>query len=121
MTERTFSTPQTAKEALQQCELLWQELASTGSADKYTTAKNVLGYSMLHACPACEYAYHHRKLDMYCGQCPIDAWRGRKRAPCERNDTSPYHLWLYANSAEERKEYAAAVLNLVRNSEAYND
>ena len=121
MTELSLSTPQTAKEALQQCELVWQELASTGSAYKYAAAKSVLGYHMLHACPACEYAYHHSKRYIYCGQCPIDAWRGRKRAPCERNDTSPYHLWLNANSAEERKEHATAVLELVRSSEAYND
>jgi hypothetical protein len=117
-------TPKTAKEALQQCELVWQELASTGSGAKSSVARDVLGYRPLFDCPACEYASSIEQDKLQCKHCPIDAWRGDEKFRCETYRLSPYSKWLTTlktRNVEKRKTLAAAVLELVRSSEAYND
>lgn len=113
-------TPRTEEEALDQCKLLWEELARNGMGieDKYEVAERLLGYRPMHACPACEWD-DAAFVGFICAACPIKAWR-RASPPDVPNkccaDNSPHHLWRVSRSASSRKEYAQQVLKLIEDS-----
>jgi hypothetical protein len=114
-----MNTPATATEALRQCELLWEELARTGSHNKQVVAQRILGYEPELGCPACEY---DTAAEGGCFNCPVDAWRRRNSedfvAACT-NSGSPYDDWVSTGSPDSRKSAAFRVLDLIRSSEAY--
>lgn len=119
-----MNTPTTATEALRQCELLWEELARTGSEDKYEATLDVLQYHPMLSCPACEYDQHKGKDLFTCGNCPVDAWR--RATPDEVGAAcvspgSPFDAWISANSPEACKSAARGILELIRTSGAYHD
>jgi hypothetical protein len=110
-----MSTPKTAREALEQCQLLWRELLETGSDNKYEMAQDLFGYELQACMPACEYAMQVDKYDM-CAACPVDAWR-HPNLDCTSLG-SPYLTWCYASvfTDKERGNAAIGILRLVRAS-----
>jgi hypothetical protein len=115
-----MSTPKTAREALEQCQLLWRNVLETDNLNKYAAAKEELGYIPRYGCPACEYAISVSS-DAYgmCDHCPVDAWRAqadaKAKAPCAYPG-SPYHDWCCSGTDKARGDAALGILRLVRAS-----
>jgi len=102
---------------------LWDELARTGSKEKFTIFNKLFPDAGLdaavNACFACAEAKarYKTKHNNYCRRCPI-AW-GKKDSKiksyfCERLNDSPFAEWKWGEglSAKEFKRLAAIIRDL---------
>lgn len=90
------------------CKDEWKELAKSGSNEK---AKKLNKFTC--SCPACEFTVRLRKGGLIsCEYCPVTLWReSEENFACE-NGSGLYVLWLWAESSEERKDFAKQISEL---------
>jgi len=110
----------TKKQALRDCAVIWGWLAKSGSSNKPNIPAEVIDIGQFTLwCPCCEYALGDGE-HLKCNKCPLKGLWGSEvhGMPdqnakgefyyCEGSD-SPYHLWIYSGTVDERKKYAKVI------------
>jgi len=103
----------TKKKAIEIAIELWTWLAETGSEGKFEwPGWDTHGYMASH-CPLCEYGRRQAaksELDS-CNYCPYCAVFGECQSV---DDDTPYDMWFFAQTTEDRKKYAGQFLEQLK-------